>query len=151
MIKNICDLVCSAIAKSGAKYDVMSYDDSYDIFFNDYVGEDFINFHFEIVGDPKIVVLTSKLPFGCKKIDMSMATSVINDYLINGSFDFDIKEGSITYRITTCWVEEMKDSTPFEYLISKAKEDIKVYGGYLKDIQEDKIDFNTLHERIFKK
>ena len=151
MIKNICDLVCSAIAKSGAKYDVMSYDDSYDIFFNDYVGEDFINLHFEIVGNPKIVVLTSKLPLGCKKIDMSMATSVINDYLINGSFDFDIKEGSITYRIVTCWVEEMKERTPFEYLISKAKEDIKVYGGYLKDIQEDKIDFNTLHERIFKK
>ena len=151
MIKNICDLVCSAISKSGAKYDVMSYDDSFDIFFNDYVGEDFINFHFEIVGDPRIVVLTSKLPVGCKKIDMSMATSVINEYLINGNFDFDIKDGSITYRIATCWVEEMKDSSSFEYLISKAKEDIKIYGGYLKDIQEDKIDFCTLHNKIFKK
>ena len=82
---------------------------------------------------------------------MAMATSVINEYLINGSFDFDIKEGSITYRIATCWVDEMKDSTPFEYLISKAMEDIKEYGEYLKDIQEDKIDFNILHERIFKK
>ena len=149
MIKNICDLVCGAITKSGAKYDVMSYDDSFDIFFNDYVGEDFINFHFEIVGNPKIVVLTSKLPIECKKIDMSMATSVINDYLINGSFDFDIKAGTITYRIVTCWVEEMKDSAPFEYLISKAKEDIKIYGKYLKDIVEDKLDYQSLYKIIF--
>ena len=56
MIKKICDLVCSAISKSGVKGDVMSYDDSYDIFFNDYVGEDFINFHFDKINFCTLII-----------------------------------------------------------------------------------------------
>lgn len=148
MIKKIGDLVCDAIAKKGYKYDIMSYEDSFDIFFNDYGEDQLLNYHFEIVGNPKIVVLTCKLPFESKKIDMAMATSVVNDFLINGGFDYDISNGGITYRIATCWTDEIKDSEPFLYLIEKAQEDIKTYGSMLKDVHENKLDYNSLKEKV---
>lgn len=144
----VCELVKKYLDDKGLSYDITSYEDSYDVFVRIHSKEFYLTFQIEIIEVPQIIVVTAKLPILKKSIEMSLATSAINTYLINGSFDYDIKEGITTYRIVSCWQNNIENDYFILYMLDKAVLDIDTYGIKLKDLAEDIIDLDQLRETI---
>ena len=145
---NVCEIIKKYLNVRLLSYDVTTYEDSYDIFVRVHSEGFYLSFQIEIIENPQIVVITSKLPFVKKSIEMSLATSAINSYLINGSFDYDIKEGITTYRISTCWQENTKDDSFISYMLDKAILDIDTYGIEIERLIENKLDLNDFIKNI---
>ena len=84
-------------------------------------GED-LPIEFIVVVKPKnqVVQLLSRLPFTIpedKRVDAAIAVCVVNNGLVDGSFDYDITEGDITFRLTSSYRESTLGADLFEYMI----------------------------------
>ncbi len=70
--------------------------------------------------DRQLVRLTSRLPFNMaedKRIEGAIATCAATNKLANGCFDYDITEGSITFRMTASYRESEIGEGLFLYMI----------------------------------
>ena len=70
-----------------------------------------------------IVELYSHMPFKVKedkRVDMAVAVSVINNTMVEGNFDFNIKTGTLLFRSTLCFDDSviLKDSYKFMLALS---------------------------------
>jgi hypothetical protein len=87
-------------------------------------GEDFpVRMQIIIDDDHKLVALYSQLPFEVqenKRIDMALAISQINNHLADGSFDYDMRDGSILFRLTLSYIDSIigEDALFYQLLIS---------------------------------
>lgn len=84
-------------------------------------GED-LPIEFIMLVNPKqeIVQFRSRLPFNMpedKRIDGAIAVCVANYGLRDGSFDYDISDGEITFRLTSSYRESVLGEDLFEYMI----------------------------------
>lgn len=74
-----------------------------------YTGEDIpITYLMRVDSEREVVQYLSPLPFKIeesKRIDAAVAVCVANYGLVNGSFDFDITDGEIRYRLTTSFCD----------------------------------------------
>ena len=75
-----------------------------------------------VVVKPKnqVVQLLSRLPFQIpeeKRVDAAIAICVANNGLVDGSFDYDISEGDITFRLTCSYRESYLSADLFEYML----------------------------------
>lgn len=71
--------------------------------------------------DREVVQLISPLPTKMpedKRIDGAVAVSVANYGLVNGSFDFDISDGEIRYRVTQSFANAVLNKEIVEYLLA---------------------------------
>ena len=79
-----------------------------------------IDIRIRIDSDRQIVVLLSALPFVVpedKRLDFAVATSVINYKLVDGSFDFDIEDGHMFFRMTSSYRESELAKEVFFYML----------------------------------
>lgn len=56
----------------------------------------------------QIVLLLSHMPFVIaedKRLDVAIATSIVNNNLVDGSFDFDIPSGHMFFRMTSSFID----------------------------------------------
>lgn len=72
-------------------------------------GED-LSMRFTVTVDAKreVIQFLSPLPFNMaedKRIDAAIAVCVANYGIVNGSFDYDMRDGEIRYRLTTSYVD----------------------------------------------
>lgn len=80
-----------------------------------YVGDDLpIHFIISVDVDREVIRFFSPMPYHIqeeKRVEMALAVNVANYGLVNGSFDFDINDGEIRFRLTTsfCGCEIGKD------------------------------------------
>ena len=68
----------------------------------------------------KLVQFLSRLPFKMpkeKRVDAALAVCVANCGLVDGSFDYDLEEGDITFRLTSSYRESTLGEDLFEYMI----------------------------------
>ena len=68
----------------------------------------------------QVVQLLSRLPFQIpedKRVDAAIAICVANNGLVDGSFDYDIAEGDITFRLTSSYRESELGADLFEYML----------------------------------
>lgn len=77
---------------------------------------------FIVVVKPKnqVVQFLSRLPFNMpedKRVDGALAVCVANYGLIDGSFDYDLSDGEITFRLTSSYRESTLGEDLFEYVI----------------------------------
>ena len=77
---------------------------------------------FIVVVRPKnqVVQFLSKLPFQIpedKRVDAAIAICAINDRFVDGSFDYDISDGTIIFRLTSSYRESTLGEDLFEYMI----------------------------------
>lgn len=63
--------------------------------------------------------IPSKIPED-KRIDAAIAVSVANYGMINGSFDYDINDGEIRYRITQSYLGAEPSSDTLDYVLNIA-------------------------------
>lgn len=68
----------------------------------------------------QVVSLFSPLPFkieSSKMIDCALAVCVANNGLINGSFDYDIADGKICFRVATSYRDAELSEAIFNYML----------------------------------
>ena len=84
-------------------------------------GEDIpMDFTFVVRPDKKVIQVYSPLPFRVSEANIpniALAVAYINDHLVNGSFDLDIKEGGICFRQTTCYIDSVLGKGLFDYML----------------------------------
>lgn len=67
------------------------------------------------------VEIFSSMPFHIaedKRIDAALAVSIVNNSLINGTFDFDIKDGEMHFRVNQSYVDATIGVDTMTYLFS---------------------------------
>ena len=84
-------------------------------------GED-LPIEFIVVVKPtqQVVQLLSRLPFSIpdeKRVDAAIAICVANNGLVDGSFDYDVLEGDITFRLTCSYRNTQLSDDLLEYMI----------------------------------
>ena len=84
-------------------------------------GEDLpMDINIKVDPDKKLVMLLSFLPFNIpeeKRLDMALAVSIVNNRLVDGSFDYDVRRGALLFRMTTSFIESTLSETAFEYML----------------------------------
>ena len=78
----------------------------------------------------QVVQFISKLPFNIpedKRVDAAIAVSVANYGLVDGSFDYDINDGEIRYRLTSSYRDSYLSHDLFEYMIMCAASTVDQY------------------------
>lgn len=76
-----------------------------------------------IDAERQLVRLTSKMPYkisGDKLVDSAIATSAANYALADGSFDLDLSNGNIYYRMTTSYRASVVSPEAFMYMVNYA-------------------------------
>ena len=70
--------------------------------------------------DRQLIILLSLLPFVVseeKRLEVAIATSVANNGLVDGSFDFDVTDGHMFFRMTSSFIESEIGNELFAYMI----------------------------------
>ena len=84
-------------------------------------GEDLpMEINVRVDADRMLVMLLSKLPYAIpedKRLDVAIAVSVVNNALVDGSFDYDIASGSIFFRMTNSFLESVISDEVFTYML----------------------------------
>ena len=87
---------------------------------------------FFVIVNPRneVVQFISKLPFNMpedKRVDGAIAVCAANYGLVDGSFDYDISDGEIRYRLTSSYRESILGKDLFEYMILVASRTVDDY------------------------
>lgn len=70
--------------------------------------------------DRQVVLLFSRLPFAIqedKRLDVAIALSAINNTIVDGCFDYDIKSGNIFFRMTNSFLDSTIGQEVFLYMM----------------------------------
>ena len=68
----------------------------------------------------EIVSLLSPMPFMTpedKRVDMALAVAIANYGIIDGSFDYDLNDGEIRFRLTASYIESLLGEELFKYML----------------------------------
>ena len=94
-------------------------------------GEDLpINFILLVKPQNQVVQFISSLPFNIpedKRVEAAIAVSVANYGLIDGSFDYDVNDGEIRFRLTSSYRDSYLGADLFEYMILCAASTVDDY------------------------
>ena len=84
-------------------------------------GEDLpMDLKIQVHEDRMLVLLLSLIPalvLEDKRLDMAVAVSAVNDRLVDGCFDYDIKSGRIGFRMTCSYIESKLGAKLFDYMV----------------------------------
>ena len=89
-----------------------------------------INFLLVVNAKNQVVSFLSRLPFSMseeKLVDGAIACCIANNRLVDGSFDYDVTNGNITFRLTTCYRDSDISESVFEYMIMVASMTVDNY------------------------
>lgn len=87
---------------------------------------------FIVIVNPKneVVQFYSSLPFRMpedKRVEGALAVCIANYGLVDGSFDYDISDGEIRYRLTSSYRQSQLGEDLFEYMIMVAAATVDKY------------------------
>ena len=85
---------------------------------------------FVVLADRQIVQLISPMPFRVaedKRVDVALAATMVNDRLVDGSFDFNLNNGRIAFRLTASYIESILGKELFEYMLMVSATTIDAY------------------------
>ncbi len=89
-----------------------------------------IEFILFVKPENQVVQFLSRLPFNMpedKRVDGAIAVAVANYGLVDGSFDYDISDGEIRYRLTSSYRSSYLSADLFEYMIMVAASTVDNY------------------------
>ena len=94
-------------------------------------GEDLpIEFIVYVKHKNQVVQFISTLPFNIpedKRVEAAIAVCVANYGLVDGSFDYDVNDGEIRYRLTSSYRDSYLGADLFEYMIMCAASTVDNY------------------------
>ncbi len=88
--------------------------------------------HFILRVNPRnrVIQFLSSLPFKMPedmRVDGAVAVAVANYGIVDGSFDYDVTDGEIRYRLTNAYLDSTLDPELFEYMIGVSVSTINQY------------------------
>jgi hypothetical protein len=98
-----------------------------------------------------LVTLASYIPVSVpqdKRIDVAIGICKINDCLVDGSFDYDVIEGNVFFRMTNSFVESLLDAEVFEYMLSCSFATIDEYNDKLLMLAKGTISLDKFLELV---
>lgn len=94
-------------------------------------GDDFpMGFIMRVSPRNEVVSFISWLPFDVpedKRVDIAIAVCVANQGLVDGSFDFDISDGTLSFRLTSSYKESVLSEELFKYMLGVSTGTIDLY------------------------
>lgn len=93
----------------------------------------------------------SVLPFNMdesKRVEGAVATTLINWRLVNGSFDYDMSDGQIVYRIAESWRNCTISTEVVQYLVNCLVGTVDDYNDILLGIAKGKMDLQDLQRKL---
>ena len=104
-------------------------------------GEDLpLEFIYHIYPENQLVVLMSHLPFKIaenKRIDLAIVTSIINNKIVNGSFDLNVSSGTLLFRITQSYNDSVIDPEQYIFMLRLAAYTVDKYNDKFLMISKD--------------
>ena len=85
---------------------------------------------FRVHAERQLVSMLSPMPFKIPeeyRTDIAMATTIINDRLVDGSFDFDLSDGRICFRLTSSYIESILGKELFAYMLMVSAHTVDEY------------------------
>ena len=137
LAKEAYDTLCRTLDKMEWNYE--KDDENFIIRFG--VRGDDIPMKFVVACDAErqLIRLMSYLPFRIKedkRIDGAIATSYANFLLADGSFDYDLTDGSIAFRMTSSFRESVVGEELFSYMIHVSCMTVDKYNDQFMKISE---------------
>lgn len=87
----------------------------------------------------QLVRLMSPLPFKVptqKRLDITLAVTAVNCNLAAGNFDFDGEDGTLGFRIASCYIESEIGDAALDGMLRAALETIDAYNDRFQGIVE---------------
>lgn len=119
LAKEVYNTLCKSIDNNNWKYE--RDDENLTVTFA--VSGDDIPMRFVLLVDTdrQLVRLLSPLPFKMsegKRMEGAIATCIVSNRMVDGSFDYDIGSGAIVFRMTACFRGSVVGANLFNYLIA---------------------------------
>lgn len=115
------------------------------------IGEDLpIGIDIFVNAERQLVVLFSRLPIVVgaeKQVEMSVVLSVINSFLAAGSFDFDLKNGCIFFRMTQSFIDSTLGKGALKYMLFGSCKIIDDYNDKLLLLAKGALSFESFLPR----
>ena len=94
-----------------------------------------------IDAERQLIRLCSYLPFKIeqKPVEMSIAVSCANYYLVNGCFDYDFAKGLISFRMTTAYHDSLIGTGLIAYMIDCACQTVDDYNDKFLMVEKGKM------------
>ena len=149
--KVVYDTICKALDSEGWKY---SKDEGNFAITTGAKGDDLpIDMLFLIDVDAQVVTLYS--PFQIKanedcRVEVAMATCVLNDSLLHGSFDFNLGDGNIRFRMTTSYMGSILGEDVFKYMAYTGAGTVDRYNEKIAALATGVIDLNQFLDLLSK-
>ena len=124
----VYDTLCSMLDNIGWKYDKM---EEKLMIKSSVKGED-LPIDFIVVVKPRneVVQFISSMPFNMpedKRVEGALAVCTANYGLVDGSFDYDLSDGQIVFRLTSSYRDSQLSEALFEYMIMVSASTIDKY------------------------
>jgi len=106
-----------------------------------------IDVRIQVDPDRLLVVLLSQLPFTVpedKRVDLSLAVSAVNYAIVDGSFDYNFKNGILLFRMTSSYRESLIGKDLFEYMLYVACHTVDDYNDKFLMMIKDKMTLQDL-------
>jgi hypothetical protein len=97
----------------------------------------------------QVVSLISPLPYKIKedkRVEAALAICVANYGLVNGSFDYDLSDGSIHFRVVSSYRESILGTELFDYMIGISVHTVDKYNDKFLMISSGMMSFEQFLE-----
>ena len=104
-----------------------------------------------IIVDPnaQVVSIYSQMPFAIgedKRVEASLAVNIANYGLVNGTFDYDISDGSIRFRVVSSFRGSILSEELFEYMLVITASTVDQYNDKFLMISKGMLDVEKFVE-----
>ena len=130
--KAVYDTVCEALSEKGWRF---KGDDENLQIKTGAVGEDLpMDIAIDVNADRQLLLVISPMSITVpedKRVDIAIAISVINNQLVDGCFDYDIRTGHIFFRLTSSFIESKIGKEAAMYMLLCSCQTIDEYNDKL--------------------
>ena len=110
-----------------------------------------ISFRVIVDAERMLIVLYSVLPFRFpedKIIDAALATVLINDDLVDGSFDLDIEDGTVCFRQTNTYCESLISAEAVSFMMDLAIHMVDLFNDKLYVLAKGMVNLQQFAESL---
>ena len=115
-------------------------------------GEDFpVRMHIRVNPGKSLISVLSQLPFSVpedKRIEMSVAVSMANYLLVDGSFDYNIGEGDILFRLTSSYLDSLIGKELLQFMLMVSYKTIDNFNDKFFMLMKEKMTLDEFAQAI---
>lgn len=117
--KTVFENLCTALDNKGLKFQRNDDELSIYLIMN---GDDIpMHINMRVDADRQLISVISIFPFDIcedKRVDATLAVCYVNDRLADGSFDYNIKDGTLLFRMTASFRDSLIGEEAFIYMLA---------------------------------